>query len=390
MQNNKRCKEFSYELLHVCKQTGARCGVIHTPHGDIQTPIFMPVGTLATVKGLTKDELKEIGAQIILSNTYHLNLRPTSETIAKCGGLHEFMNWDRPILTDSGGFQVFSLAKTRNITEEGASFKSHLDGSKLFISPEKAIEIQENLGADIIMSFDECIPYPSTYEYTKNSTQRTIRWAKRGLEKKSRKDQALFGIVQGGMYKDLRLDCAKQLVDMDFDGYSIGGLSVGESLEKMCEVLEYTCKALPIDKPRYNMGIGTPDYIFESVERGIDMFDCVYPSRIARHGQALTSEGKLTIRNAKYKEDQTALDPNCDCDVCKNYKRAYLRHLINTNEMLGMRMLTYHNIYFLLNLSKEIQKAIEEDRFGTYKKEFYQNFGLKEVSKIGEEGSKED
>lgn len=376
--NNNITKEEKpfFELLHVDSKTGARRGVIHTRHGDIQTPIFMPVGTIANVKGIREEELKEIGAQIILSNTYHLNLRPTSEVVKEFGGLHKFMNWDRPILTDSGGFQVFSLAKIRDIKEEGVTFRSHIDGRKLFMSPEDSIRIQENLGADIIMSFDECIPYPADYEYSKKSTERTIRWAKRGKEAHKREGQFLFGIVQGGMYKDLRKMCVEELTKLDFPGYSIGGLSVGEPHSLMKEMLEYTTKLLPENKPRYNMGIGTPDYIFDSVLAGVDMFDCVYPTRIARHGQAITSHGKVTIRNAKYKLDKGPLDEECDCFVCKNYTRGYLRHLISCNEILGMRLVSYHNLYFLSKLTERIRKEIENDNLLNFRNEFYKKYGL--------------
>lgn len=365
---------FYYELKHNCKQTNARRGTITTPHGKIETPVFMPVGTLATVKSMSTPELKEMGSQIILSNTYHLHLRPTSEVVKEFGGLHKFMNWDKPILTDSGGFQVFSLSGTRGITEEGVTFKSHLDGKEIFLSPEEAMRIQNNLGADIIMSFDECIPYPASYEYAKNSTLRTLRWAKRGLDSHNNDKQALFGIVQGGMYEDLREMCAKEMVKMDFPGYSIGGLSVGEPREDMIRILNHTTKFLPEDKPRYNMGIGTPEYIFDSVLAGVDMFDCVYPTRIARHGQVITSKGKLTVRNAKYKLDKRPLDEECDCNTCKNYTRGYLRHLVNTNEILGMRLLSYHNLYFLNNLMVNIRKAIEEDRLLDYKNEFFEKY----------------
>ena len=377
-------EEFRFELLHVCKESGARRGRIYTPHGIIETPTFMPVGTRATVKGVSPRVLKEVGSQIILSNTYHLHLRPGSEIVKEMGGLHSFMNWDRPILTDSGGFQVFSLSNMRKITEEGVSFRSHLDGKEEFLSPEVSIKAQENLGADIIMSFDECIPYPSSYEYTKNSTLRTIRWAKRGKDMHTRKDQALFGIVQGGMYKDLRKMCADELVKMDFLGYSIGGLSVGEPLSLMCEMLKYTCSNLPIDKPRYNMGVGTPDYMIESVLCGIDMFDCVHPTRLARHNGAITSLGTINIGKKMYELDKTPLDPNCDCYTCKNFTKGYLRHLAKTKEILGVELLSLHNIHFLNNMMKEIRQAIEEDRFLTYRKEFYEKYGIdieKELSK---------
>ena len=377
-------EQFRFELIHTCKESGARRGRIYTPHGIIETPTFMPVGTRATVKGVSPRVLKEVGSQIILSNTYHLHLRPGSEIIKEMGGLHFFMNWDRPILTDSGGFQVFSLSNMRKISEEGVSFRSHLDGKEEFLSPEISIKVQENLGADIIMSFDECIPYPASYEYTKNSTLRTIRWAKRGKDAHTRKDQALFGIVQGGMYKDLRKMCADELVKMDFPGYSIGGLSVGEPLALMCEMLKYTCSNLPIDKPRYNMGVGTPDYMIESVLCGIDMFDCVHPTRLARHNGAMTSLGTINIGKKRYELDKTPLDPNCGCYTCKNFTKGYLRHLAKTKEILGVELLSLHNIHFLNNMMEEIRKAIEEDRFLTYRKEFYEKYGIdieKELSK---------
>ena len=377
-------EKFKFELIHICKQSGARRGRIHTPHGIIETPTFMPVGTRGTVKGLSPRDLIEIKSQIILGNTYHLNLRPGSEIVKEFGGLHGFMNWNKPILTDSGGFQVFSLANIRNITEEGVKFKSHLDGKEEFLSPEKSIKIQENLGADIIMSFDECIPYPSSYEYTKNSTLRTIRWAKRGKDAHERTDQALFGIVQGGMFKDLRKMCVEELVKMDFPGYSVGGLSVGEPLCLMCEMLKFTCDHLPENKPRYNMGVGTPDYMIESVLCGIDMFDCVHPTRLARHHGAITSLGQINIRKKEFELDKSPLDPNCDCYTCKNFTKGYLRHLAKTNEMLGMQLLSYHNIYFLNSMMEDIRKAIEEDRFLSFRKEFYEKYGLDIEEKLKE------
>ena len=365
-----------YELIKKDAKTGARRGRIYTPHGIIETPVFMPVGTQATVKAMTPDELKEmIDAKIILGNTYHLFIRPGDELIRDAGGLHKFMNWDRAILTDSGGFQVFSLAKLRDISEEGVKFKSHLDGKELFISPEKSISIQNNLGSDIMMSFDECCPYPSTYEYTRQSMERTTRWAKRGLEAHKNKDtQGLFGIVQGGMYKDLREQSAKDLVAMDFAGYSVGGLSVGEPADLMYDVLGATTKFLPEDKPRYLMGVGSPDYLIEAVLNGIDMCDCVLPTRIARNGTAMTSKGKVVVRNATYERDFTPLDSSCDCYTCKNYTRAYIRHLIKAGEILGARLLTIHNLYFLVNLMGGVRKAIEEDRFLEFREEFYKNY----------------
>ena len=366
----------TYELIKKDAKTGARRGRIHTPHGVIETPVFMPVGTQATVKAMTPDELKDmVDANIILSNTYHLYLRPGDELVAEAGGLHKFMNWDRPILTDSGGFQVFSLADLRNITEEGVKFKSHLDGSSHFISPEKSMSIQNNLGSDIMMAFDECCPYPSTYEYTRKSMERTTRWAKRCLEAHKRKDeQGLFGIVQGGMYKDLREESAKQLVALDFPGYAVGGLSVGEPADLMYDVLEYTTPFLPENKPRYLMGVGTPDYLIEAVMRGIDMCDCVLPTRIARNGTAMTSEGKVVVRNATYERDWTPLDHNCDCYTCTHYTRAYIRHLVKCGEILGARLITIHNLRFLVRLMENVRKAIEEDRLTEFRDEFYKNY----------------
>ena len=369
----------TYELKHVCKQSGARRGVIHTPHGDIQTPIFMPVGTQATVKSMTPEELKEeVKSQIILANTYHLYLRPGNKLIKEAGGLHEFMRWDRPILTDSGGYQVFSLGDLRKITEEGVEFKSYLDGSKHFLSPENVMEIENDLGADIIMAFDECVQYPAEYDYTRQSMERTTRWAARCLEAhKNTEKQGLFGIVQGGIYKDLREKSAKDLVEMNFPGYAVGGLSVGEPKELMCDVLEFTTKFLPLDKPRYLMGVGTPDYLIEAVLRGIDMCDCVLPTRIARNGTALTSRGKVVIRNATYERDWGKLDEECDCYTCKNYTRAYIRHLVKMNEILGVRLLSIHNLRFLTRLMEQVREAIENDRLLDFRKEFYTKYGYK-------------
>ena len=369
----------TYELLHVCKQTGARRGIVHTPHGDIQTPVFMPVGTQATVKSMTPEELKEVGAQIILANTYHLFLRPGHELIKEAGGLHEFMHWDRPILTDSGGFQVFSLGALRTISEEGVEFRSHLDGSKQFLSPEKAMEVENALGADIIMAFDECCPYPSTYEYTKKSMERTTRWAKRCKEAHSRKeDQGLFGIIQGGFYKDLRKQSAEDLIKLDFPGYAIGGISVGEPKEEFLDILQYTTPLMPENKPRYLMGVGTPDYLVEAAIAGIDMCDCVIPTRLARHGTAFTSKGKIVVRNAIYERDFNPLDDECDCYACRNYTRAYIRHLVKTNEILGIRLLSIHNIKFLTNLMDKVRIEIERDNLGSFRKEFYRKYGYEQ------------
>ena len=370
----------TYELLHECKQTGARRGIVHTPHGDIQTPIFMPVGTQATVKSLTPEELKEdVKAQIILSNTYHLYLRPGHKIVEEAGGLHKFMNWDRPILTDCGGFQVFSLSDLRKITEEGVEFKSHLDGSKHMFTPEKVMEIENSLGADIIMSFDECCPYPSTYEYTKESMERTTRWAKRCIKAHKRpEEQGLFGIIQGGFYKDLREKSAKDLIELDLPGYAIGGISVGEPKEEFIEILKYTAPLMPKDKPRYLMGVGSPDYLIESAMAGIDMCDCVLPTRIARNGTALTSHGKVVVRNATYERDWTPLDPECDCYTCKNYTRAYIRHLVKANEILGVRLLSIHNLRFLTRLMENIRTAIENDCLGDFRTEFYKKYGYED------------
>lgn len=364
-----------YELIKTCKQTGARLGRLHTPHGVIETPIFMPVGTQATVKAMTPEELKDIGSQIILSNTYHLYMRPGHDLIERAGGLHKFMNWDKPILTDSGGFQVFSLGPLRKIKEEGVEFRSHLDGSKHFLSPEKATEIQNALGSDIIMAFDECAPYPADRQYVKNSLERTTRWLERcKAAHKYPERQALFGIVQGGMYKELREQSAREITAIDLPGYAIGGLSVGEPKEMMYEVLDYTVPLLPEDKPRYLMGVGSPDDLLEGVLRGIDMFDCVLPTRIARNGTAMTSQRKVVVRNASYAEDFTSLDPECDCYTCRNYTKAYLRHLIKCNEILGARLLTIHNLHFLLKLMENVREAIREDRLLDYKKDFFEKY----------------
>ena len=361
-------KDFYLEILHIDKQTGARYGILHTPHGNVEVPMFMPVGTLATVKTLSPEELKDMGAGVILANTYHLFVRPGADIVQKAGGLHRFMNYDGPILTDSGGFQVFSLAEKRKITEDGVNFKNHLNGDNLFFSPEKAIEIQEQLGADIIMSFDECIPWPSSYEYVKKSTERTIRWAKRGLLAHHRDDQALFGIVQGGDYQDLRQMCAEALVEMDFPGYSIGGTSIGEPKDKCFEMIDYAIKYLPFDKPRYLMGVGSIDYLLGGIARGVDMFDCVLPTRLARHGALMTSQGRVNIKNEKYKEDFTPLDPHCDCYCCQNYTKAYLRHLYVCDETFGKRLMSIHNLRFLIHLMEGARQAIKEDRFGDFMK----------------------
>ena len=366
----------TYELLHIDKNSGARRGVVHTPHGDIQTPIFMPVGTQATVKAMSPEELKEdVKAQIILANTYHLYLRPGADLIKEAGGLHKFMNWDRPILTDSGGFQVFSLRGLRKITEEGVTFNSHLDGSKHLFTPEKVMKIEEALGADIIMAFDECCPYPSTYEYTKKSMERTTRWAARCKEAHTTENQGLFGIIQGGFYKDLREKSAKDLIELNFQGYAIGGISVGEPKEEFLDILKFTTPLMPEDKPRYLMGVGTPDYLIEAALSGIDMCDCVLPTRLARHGTALTSKGKVVIRNNSYARDWNKLDDECDCYTCRNYTRAYLRHLVKTNEILGMRLLSLNNLRFLTKLMERVRIEIERDNLLAFREEFYKKYG---------------
>ena len=360
-----------YELIKKCPHTNARAGILHTPHGDIETPIFMPVGTKATVKGVLPETLKEMNAQIILSNTYHLHLRPNEELVKKAGGLHSFMNWDRPILTDSGGFQVFSLSNINKITEEGVEFRSHIDGSKQFISPEKSIQIQNDLGADIIMAFDECVEAGADYDYTKNSLEMTLRWAKRCKDyHKNTEKQALFGIIQGGMYKDLRTEAVKRMTELDFVGYSIGGLSVGEDKETMFELLHHTTPQMPQDKPRYLMGVGSFDAFVEGVASGIDMFDCVMQTRMGRNGAALTRGGRINIKNAQFAEDFTSVEPSCECYTCKNYTKAYIRHLIKADEILGGMLLSIHNLAFSLQFMREMRQSIINDNFLDFKCNF--------------------
>ncbi len=361
-----------YNLLNTDEK--ARYGTLETNYGTYETPMFMPVGTLANVKTLTPEEIKEMKCGIILANTYHLWLRPGEDIIEKAGGLHKFMNYDGPILTDSGGFQVFSLARPKDITEEGVKFKSHLDGRNLLLTPEKSIEIQNKLDSDIAMSFDECIPYPSTYEYAKQSTDRTLRWAIRGKNVFNNDKQSLFGIVQGGEYEDLREYSAKETVKIGFDGYAIGGTSVGEDKVTMNKMIEYAVRYLPEDKPRYLMGVGEPIDLLEGVERGIDMFDCVLSTRLARHGNAFTRHGRINLKNAKYREDFTSIDENCDCYTCKNYTKAYVRHLITCDEMLGGRLLSIHNIRFLVKEMEEIRESIKNKKFKEYKEEFIKNY----------------
>lgn len=374
-EKEREMQMFEFEIVGECPKTGARAGILHTPHGDIQTPIYMPVGTQATVKALTPEQVEAAGAQIILANTYHLYLRPGEQLVKEAGGLHRFMHWNKPILTDSGGFQVFSLGEMRKLTEEGAEFRSHLDGSRHMLTPEKVMQIEQDLGADIIMALDECCPYPADYEYAKHSMERTHRWAERCKAAKKNEHQALFGIVQGGMYAPLREESAKVINAMGFVGNAIGGLSVGEPKELMYEMLEVVTPHLDKNKPRYLMGVGTPDCFFEGVERGVDMFDCVLQTRTARMGTALTSHGKVVVRNAAYARDFSPLDDECDCYTCRNFTRAYLRHLIKAGEILGGALLSIHNIHFSLRLMKNIRKSILEGYFPEYKKQMMAQLG---------------
>lgn len=366
----------TYRLIKKEKHTGARLGEITTPHGTFRTPMFMPVGTQATVKTLAPEELDDMGATIILANTYHLWLRPGEDIVKEAGGLHKFMNWNKGILTDSGGFQVFSLAKNRDITEEGVTFKNEINGSKMFLSPEKAIQIENDLGPDIMMSLDECPPFFESYDYVKKSVERTSRWAERGLKAHKNPDwQGLFGIVQGAGFEDLRKQSAKDLVSLDFPGYSIGGLSVGESKQEMNQILESTSPLLPENKPRYLMGVGATDSLIDGVIRGIDMFDCVLPTRIARNGTVMTSHGRLVVKNAKYARDFTPLDDQCNCYTCRNYTRAYIRHLVKTDETFGLRLCSYHNLYYLIHLMKRVQQAIMDDNLLDLRAEVFEQYG---------------
>ncbi len=366
----------TYELVKKDERTGARAGIIHTPHGSFPTPIFMPVGTQASVKGVSPEELKDLGAGIILSNTYHLFLRPGMELVKEAGGLHKFMNWDRAILTDSGGFQVFSLGELRKITEEGVSFRSHIDGSKKFLSPEVSMQVQMALGSDIVMAFDECIPYPADFNYAKKSTERTTRWAKRCKSEMTAENQGLFGIVQGGMYPELRRQSVKELVELDFPGYAVGGLSVGEPKEMMYEMLSVSTEGLPKDKPRYLMGVGTPDCLVEGVMRGIDMFDCVFPTRVARNGTAMTWNGRLVMKNQEYTHDFRPIEEDCDCYACRNFSRAYIRHLVRANEIFGLRLLSLHNLRFLQRFMAAMRQSILDDRFSEFRSEFLSGYSM--------------
>ena len=367
---------FSYEVKHVCKQSGARYGVFKTPHGEIETPVFMPVGTQATVKGLRPEDLKSLNAEIILSNTYHLFLRPGEKIVKAAGGLHKFMNWDRPILTDSGGFQVFSLSDLRHITDEGVEFKSHLNGEKLFISPEKCIQIENDLGADIIMAFDECKKYGATYEEEKKKKNRTKLWLERCYNAHKNDSQMLFPIVQGNFFEDLRLSAIEDCIPYAKCGIAIGGLSVGEPKELMYEILEKMEPHLPKNMPRYLMGVGSPDCLLEGYARGIDMMDCVLPTRIARNGTAFTKYGKMVVRNAVYKEDFKPIEEDCDCYTCKHFTRAYIRHLLNAGEMLGAELLSIHNLHFLINLTHQIREAIKEDRLLDFKENYLKTYKI--------------
>jgi len=366
-----------FKLLHQDKNSKARLGKLSTAHGEIDTPCFMPVGTQATVKTLSPKELEESGAQIILSNAYHLFLRPGTEVIKKCGGLHKFMSWNKPILTDSGGYQIFSLALLRKVTDLGVEFQSHIDGLKHLLTPEDVVGIQKDLGSDIMMPLDECVHYPCAKDHAEIAMNRTIDWARRSKSVSVDNQQSLFGIVQGATYEDLRQECAKRIVDIDFDGYAIGGVSVGEPKNLRYNIVNFTSVFLPKDKPRYLMGVGLPQDIIEGVESGVDMFDCVVPTRYGRNGTAFTSVGKLTIRNAPFIKDFGPLDPSCECYTCKNFSRAYLRHLFNTDELLGLRLVSLHNVYFFLDMMQGVRKAIQEDRFLEFKEEFLNSYNKK-------------
>lgn len=364
----------NYELVAEDRKTGARAGLLHTPHGVFKTPMFMPVGTQATVKTVTPEELEEMGAQIILSNTYHLFLRPGTELIHEAGELHRFMNWNKGILTDSGGFQVFSLGAMRKITEEGVYFRSFLDGSKQFLSPEISIRAQEDLGSDIAMAFDECIPYPADYEYARKSTERTTRWAKRCIKAHQRTDRGIFGIIQGGMYKDLRKQSAMEISSLPFDGMAVGGLSVGEPHDLMYDILEKTIQWMPKGKARYLMGVGTPDCLVEGVARGVDMFDCVFPTRVARNGMAMIHTGRMNMKNKQYERDFRPIEESCGCYTCRNYTRAYIRHLYKSEELLVFRLVTIHNLYFLLQFMRDMREAIVQGNFSEFREHFMEHY----------------
>ncbi|RWX51013.1 tRNA-guanine transglycosylase [Candidatus Electrothrix marina] len=360
-----------YTLLHQSTECPARCGQVRTLHGTFDTPVFMPVGTLGTVKAVTPENLEELGAQIILGNTYHLFIRPGHELVRSFGGLHGFMHWDKPILTDSGGFQIFSLKELAKITEEGAMFRSHMDGARLFLSPEKAVEVQEALGSDIMMVLDTCIPYPATLDEARKATALTARWAKRCREAQSDTGQLLFGILQGGMYPELRKPAAEELIEIGFDGYAMGGLSVGEPKDLMHEMLDASVHLLPDSHPKYLMGVGTPEDLVEGVYRGVDMFDCVMPTRNARNGMLFTSQGRVVIKNSRYREDQRPLDEQCTCYTCRHYSRAYLRHLFQCREILAYQLNSIHNLHYYCTLMAGMRQAIAEDRFLDFRRNFY-------------------
>lgn len=358
---------FEFQVVAECKETGARAGLFTTPHGAIETPVFMPVGTLAAVKAMSPDELVDIGAQIILSNTYHLYLRPGADLVRDAGGLHRFMRWDRPILTDSGGFQVFSLASLNRITDEGVEFQSHIDGSRHFFSPEVSMDVQQKLGADIAMCFDECVKLPTTEARSREAVGRTLRWAERCLASHTRDDQALFGIVQGALFDDQRVECARAIASMDFPGIAIGGLSVGETHDEMYRILDVLQPVLPKDKPHYLMGVGLSENLIEGVARGVDMFDCVLPTRNGRNGGLLTSRGKMAIKNARFERDFSPIDPDCSCYVCRNYTRAYIHHLHRCGEILSARLCSWHNIHFLVDLMRRARAAIIDGTFPAFR-----------------------
>jgi queuine tRNA-ribosyltransferase len=370
-----KMSDFAYTLLAVDPNSRARAGTFGTPHGDIPLPAFAPVGTQATVKTVSPDELESLGATLILSNTYHLYLRPGADTVARLGGLHSFMAWPHPILTDSGGFQVFSLRSMRRVNQDGVTFRSHLDGSEHRFTPESAISVQEKLGADIIMCFDECAS-PLDREYSRQAMERTHRWAERCREAQSRDDQALFGIVQGGIFPDLRQESACFLTTLDLPGYAIGGLSVGETKEQMHNILDVVAPLLPEDKPRYLMGVGSPEDLFEGVGRGVDLFDCVLPTRVARNGGLLTSKGRINVRNARYADDPMPVEEGCDCYACRHFSRAYIRHLLKANEILGLRLATLHNLRFMLRLMANIRQSVLDGTFAAYKKAFLADYRI--------------
>ncbi len=366
------------------RQGEARTGMLIMARGAVETPVFMPVGTQATVKAMTPEELQEIGVNMILSNTYHLYLRPGIDIVSQAGGLHKFMHWPHPILTDSGGFQVFSLSPLREVVEEGVTFRSHIDGSTHFFSPEKAVAVQEALGSDIIMPLDHVVPYPSPYGETKKAMERSVRWARRSQKRHGKREkQALFAIVQGGVYGELREQCCRQMVDMDFPGYAIGGLSVGEPKELMYEILEVVTPLLPQEKPRYLMGVGSADALLEGVRRGVDLFDCVLPTRIARNGRVMVTQGYLNLRNARYAKDMRPIDPGCSCYVCRHYSRAYVKHLLKAGEILGLRLTTYHNLHYLNAFMAMIRLSIKEKRFDEFASDFWSKFGMDEEGDAG-------